>query len=329
MDIQKELFEKLRPLIPANKTMAEYMADLLYLSNDSIYRRLRGETQLSLQELKTICQHFGLSADSLINLRRENQITCDVGKVGKSQNGFMDFLKGLNLELEKLAQFANPHVIYSGKDIPFFYNLMFPRLFAFKYHMWMQVFALNPDYIHKTFDPEIKDPELISAARKILQRFNSVPSIEIWNEENINGILIQIDFYRNSKYFSSTAEILSMYDEVDELIYHIEKQAEAGYKFLPGQNPDIQQGHYSMLINKVSLSDNLILVRSGDRCKTFINYTVLDFISTNDPGFCLEVETYLQNIIRRSTQISQENIKMRSIFFNHQHQKVQQKRNSL
>lgn len=309
--------------------MAEYMGEILYLSNDSIYRRLRGETQLSLQELKTICQHFGLSADTLINLRRENQITCDVGKVGKSQNGFIDFLKGLNLELEKLNQFANPQIIYSGKDIPFFYNLMFPKLFAFKYHMWMQVFALNPDYIHKNFDPEIKDAELITAARKTLQVFNGVPSIEIWNEENINGILIQIDFYKNSKYFSSAAEIISLYDEVDELISHIEKQAETGYKFLPGQNPDFQQGNYSMLINKVSLSDNLIWVRSGDRCKTFINYTVLNFISTHDIGFCKEVETYLHNIIRRSTQISQENIKMRSIFFNHQHQKVQHYRGNL
>jgi BetR domain len=329
MDIQKELFEKLRPLIPKNKTLAEYMAELLYLSNDSIYRRLRGETQVSLQELKTICQHFGLSANSLINLRRENQITCDVGRVGKSSNGFLDFLSGLNTELEKLKQYANPQIIYSGKDLPVFYNLMFPKLFAFKYYMWMQVFALNPDYIHKTFDPEIRDPELIDKAKKTISLFNSIPSTEIWNEENIHSLLLQIDFYKHSKYFSNTGEIMSLYDEVDELINHIEKQAETGCKFLPGQNPEFQPGSFNMCINKVSLSDNLTFVRSGDRCKTFISYTVLHFISSNDIGFCQEVEYYLHNIIRRSTQISQENIKMRSIYFNQQHQKVQQYRENL
>jgi transcriptional regulator with XRE-family HTH domain len=329
MDIQKQLFEKLRPLIPKNKTLAEYLADLLYLSNDSIYRRLRGETQVSLQELKTICQHFGLSADTLINLRKENQITCDVGQVGKSSNGFLDFLGGLNMELERLKQYANPMIIYSGKDLPFFYNLMFPKLFAFKYYMWMQVFALNPDYIHKNFEPEIRDPELIAKAKQTSSLFNSIPSIEIWNEENIHSLLLQIDFYKHSKYFSNSGEILSLYDEVDELIDHIEKQAQTGYKFLPGQNPEFQRGNFSMCINKVSLSDNLTWVRSGDRSKTFINYSVLNFISTNDIGFCQEVEKYLDNIIRRSTQISQENIKMRSIYFNQQHQKVQHYRENL
>ncbi len=328
MDIQKELFEKLKPLIPKGKTLAEYIGDILYLSNDSVYRRLRCETQLTITELKAICDHFGLSADTLISLRKENQITCQVGRVGSSPLSFIAFLNGIHRELNSLKQYSDPKIIYSGKDIPLFYNMLFPKLFAFKYYMWMQVFAQSPEFMQKDFDPEIKDPEVLEAAHKVLGLYNSIPTVEIWNAENINSLLIQIEFYKHSKFFGDPGHINRLYDEVDELINHIEKQAEAGCKFLPEENPDIMPGTFSMFVNKVSLSDNIIWLKSGDRRMTYINYTVLNFISTGDYAFCVEVEKYLGNILRRSTQISLENMKMRTIYFNQQRQKVEQYRNN-
>lgn len=329
MDIQRELFEKLKPLIPKKFTLAEYLGNLLFLSNDSIYRRLRGDTQLNMQELKTICEHFGITADNLIGLRNNNQITCDVGRVESSSGGFIDFLAGINRDLEFLQQSGNARVIHSVKDIPFFHSLVFPRLFAFKYYIWMQVFVLKPDFIHKTFEPEIKDPAILEAATKTISLYNSIHSIEIWNEDNINSLLLQIDFYKHSKYFASTREIELLYDELHELIDHIEKQAELGCKFLPGQNPDLKQSNFGMFINKVSIADNLIWVRANNISKVYINYTVLNFLATLDIGFCKEVEDYLYNLMKRSTQISQENIKMRSIFFNLQHQKIQEYKDNL
>ena len=322
MDIQAALFEKLRPLIPKGKTLAEYLGNLLYLSNDSIYRRLRGETQLNLQELQSICLHFGLSADTLINLRKDGQITFDVSRMGTSSTSFFDFVKRLYEDITFLKNTGNSYIIYSGKDVPFMYNLLFPRLFAFKHYIWMQVFAQSPEFNEKVFDPNINDPELILTANKIVELYCDIPSTEIWNEENINALLIQIDFYRNSRLFSSTEQINAIYDEIDELLVHLRRQAEAGTKFLPGENVELRKGNYKLFLNQIILSENVILVKAGDRPRAYINYSVINHLSTKDHEFCSEVESYLNNIIRRSTQISLENIKMRTIFFNNQHEKV-------
>ena len=146
MNVQKLLFEKLKPLIPADKSLAEYLSNLLYLSSDSVYRRLRGETQMTIDELKTICDHFGLSADALIDIGKTNQVIFEVSTMGDRPLTFEDFFRGIRHELESLKQFPEARIIYTGKDIPFFYNLLFPRLFAFKYHIWMQLFADSPEF---------------------------------------------------------------------------------------------------------------------------------------------------------------------------------------
>jgi hypothetical protein len=53
-----------------------------------------------------------------------------------------------------------------------------------------------------------------------------------------------------------------------------------------------------------------------DRIKTvFINYDVLNYMSTRDEKFCDNSYDDLQNIIKKSTQISQSSEKQRNIFF--------------
>jgi hypothetical protein len=323
MKLQKEIFERLKQHLPAGKSMAEHVGNILFLSNDSVYRRLRGETLLSVEELQIICQSFGLSADSLLNLRKEDEITCRVGKMGKSLLSFSDFLGLLLEDLKKLNHFQDKKVIYCGKDIPLLYSIMFPRLFAFKYYVWMQVFAQSPEFSAKQFDPIISNPETKGLIDEIMREYKKAPSIEIWNEENFQSLLLQIDFYSHSKFFTNPDIINGLYDEVHELINHIEKQADLGCKLLPGEDERHRGAPYQMFLNQVSLSDNIILVKAGGKSKVYVNYTVINYLTTNDPGFCKEVEEYLENIIKRSAQISIENVKRRSMYFNLLHEKVE------
>jgi hypothetical protein len=322
MKLQKEIFERLKQHLPPGKSMAEYIGNILFLSNDSVYRRLRGETLLSVDELQMICKSFGLSADSLLNLRQDDEITCRISKMGKSPLSFSDFLGSLLEDLKKLNQFQDKRVIYSGKDIPVLYSIMFPRLFAFKYYMWMQVFAQSPEYFTKQFEPIISDVETKELIDRIMQEYKKAPSIEIWNEENVHSLLLQIDFYRHSKFFANPDVIKGLFDEVHELINHIEKQADLGCKLLPGEDERQRGAEFQMFLNQVSLSDNIILVKASAKSKVYINYSVINYLTTTDQHFCKEMEEYLENILKRSTQISIENVKRRSMYFNLLHEKV-------
>ena len=46
LNIQNYLFQRIRERLPVDASLADIVAGLLYVSNDSAYRRIRGETPL-------------------------------------------------------------------------------------------------------------------------------------------------------------------------------------------------------------------------------------------------------------------------------------------
>ncbi|MBI1184709.1 hypothetical protein GC194_10580, partial [bacterium] len=59
-DIQAQFVENLKMVCPSNVSLAEELAELLALSSDSVYRRLRCETEFSLSETVKICEYFSV-----------------------------------------------------------------------------------------------------------------------------------------------------------------------------------------------------------------------------------------------------------------------------
>jgi hypothetical protein len=70
-DLQKDLFVLIKESLPSHISLVDSIGDLLDISYDSVYRRIRGEKQLTLNELKKICSHYQLSLDQLFELKNE------------------------------------------------------------------------------------------------------------------------------------------------------------------------------------------------------------------------------------------------------------------
>jgi hypothetical protein len=64
-NLQKELFQHIKNSLPPNISMVDEIAELLSLSYDSVYRRIRGEKPVALDELKVLCEHFHLSCKAI------------------------------------------------------------------------------------------------------------------------------------------------------------------------------------------------------------------------------------------------------------------------
>ena len=65
-DYQMQFMELLRNSVPAYVKLAEELSQLLNISADSAYRRIRCETDLSITETVAICQHFNLALDKIL-----------------------------------------------------------------------------------------------------------------------------------------------------------------------------------------------------------------------------------------------------------------------
>ena len=65
-DIQSSFLASVRSRVPFNLSFPDELAELLNISRDSAYRRIREETILSLDEAKILCDRYSVSIDSLM-----------------------------------------------------------------------------------------------------------------------------------------------------------------------------------------------------------------------------------------------------------------------
>jgi len=66
MELQRHLFDIVKAQI-GKLNVAVQVSEILNISEDAAYRRIRGEKELSFTELEKICLHFNIPLDKLIN----------------------------------------------------------------------------------------------------------------------------------------------------------------------------------------------------------------------------------------------------------------------
>ena len=152
---------------------------------------------------------------------------------------------------------------------------------------------------------------------------------EIWNIESINTTLRQINFYYESESFENIQDVHLLYQKVEELINHIERQAELGVKFNIGEEPNSNSAEYRLFVNELILGDNTYVAELDGTKITFLNHSVLYFVATKDEKFNAAIFNNVQNLIGKSTMISKIGEKERVRFFNNLRKEIYRKRKLL
>lgn len=325
---QDFLFQRIKEMLPQHVSMVDAVSEILHVSSDSAYRRIRGETPLVLEEAKQLCDHFHLSLDQLLSLKSGFTLF-QTERIHYKSYTFENFLTGILQQLQQLNSFMKKEIIYLSKDLPFFHNFLIEPLFAFHYFFWTKSILRHPDFENRRFTLDCLTPEIKKLGVDIVQAYNSIPSTEIWNTECVNSIIFQVEYYREAGYFSSPADIKTVYDAAEETIYHLKDQAEYGCKFLPGENPQMKRSNFKFFYNRITLGDNTIMAVTDSFKTVFLNFDVLNYMVTRDEKFCNDTYENLQALIRRSSLISNTSEKQRNIFFNLLTGKIQERKRHL
>ena len=325
---QEFLFQHIREMLPPSASLTDTVSEILHVSNDSAYRRIRNETPLVLEEAKELCEHFNLSLDQVLSIKKNSILFENI----RINNQFYSYEKYLS-DLTKLTQYVNSfnqkEIIYLTKDVSLFHNFYFKPLIAFRYFFWMKTILQHPDFATKSIDLNSVPPGIETMSRELAKAYQQIPSTEIWNTECVNSIISQVEFYKDSGLFSSAADIKIVYQSVEETILHLKAQVENGCKFLPGENPQTKKSNFNFYYNRIILGDNTILVTTDNIKTAYLNYDVLNYMVTRDENFCNQCLEDLNNLMRRATVISQTSEKQRNIFFGILLAKIQDRQKNL
>jgi hypothetical protein len=305
------------------------IAELLSISNDSAYRRIRGDKPISFEELKTICSHYKISLDQLLNLQSNNFIF--TGKLNNDENfKFENWLEEVLRQFSIIAASPKKHIYFLLKDLPFNLHFQIPELTAFKCFVWLRSFSgYQVDKgIKFSFNyPGFEEHNAIGM--KIVNVYNTIPTTEIWNTEGINTTLQQIDYYHEAGGIISKEQAIILFDKVEELVNHIEKEAGLGYKFRIGEQPNSGSAEYRLFNNELIIGDNSLIAEVGDVKMTFLNHSFMHFVGTRDEAFNKALFNNFNNLMQKSTLISTSGERDRVKFFNRLREEIHRRKSAL
>ncbi|MFC2100286.1 hypothetical protein ACFLRZ_00505 [Bacteroidota bacterium] len=322
-EIQSNLFNQIKERLPTKLSFVHEIAELLGISYDSAYRRIRLDKELSLDEVYKLSTHFNISVDSLFNIQN-NKVDFYCHSLEPAEFNVEKWLGMIYVDIKRIFEAKEKKIIYAAKDPPMFHYFHFPEIAAFKTFFWQKTLFQFPEFNDKPFRLDDSSSNLISTGQQILSLSTKIPTIEIWNEDTFNMLLRQIEFYWISGYFEKKNDVLILCEKTEQWIRHTQKQAELGFKFLYGKDPEGIEDSFKLYENEVVLNDNTIFARVENVTTTYLTFNVLGLLITTDPMFCGYIENHMKGLLKKSILISQTNEKERNRFFNRLLQTVNQ-----
>lgn len=317
-DIQISFLEWVKSKNPETK-FADELGALLAISKDSAYRRMRGDTLLTFNEIRKISQHFGASLDTFFNQSKDTVLFHK--KMLNVNYGYIDFLKSVLQSVKMIGQKESYHMTYIAKDIPPFHYFRFPELSRFKSYFWMRTILKEPTLASKPFSSNLISQEMMDICSAIWKAYQEVPSLEIWSDETFNITLRQIEYSYDTGALNHD-QFQMLIDEVRQLLSILCVEAEEGIKKHPNPSQRVLSGKFDLYYNEIEIGDNTVFFSMDDRRMVMKTYNMLNLLSTTDPVFCENIEKYIKTILQKSVPISSSSEKERLKFFNAMHTKV-------
>jgi hypothetical protein len=318
--IQEILFQSIKSKLPANISFVHDLSEILSISYDSAYRRIRGEKELSLAELKAICLHYNVSIDALFDFK-SNHVIFNSLALGEEGFTFENWLQSLLEGIKRIYNSQQREIIYAAKDLPVFYFFEFPEIAAFKIYFWHKTLIPASEYEDKLITLEAPE-HLFTIGHQMLSYYIKIPTIEIWSEATIASILNQIEYCYVSGFFARIEDVFRLCDVLVSWLNHVQRQAECGFQFRLGTPAEGIENSYKLFNNEVLVSDNTIMATMDGQKTSWFTYNVINQLITTNPVFCNQVDKTLRNLMQKSTMISGTSAKERHRFFNKLHENV-------
>lgn len=300
---QALFIEKVKALLPVNFMLADELSELLSISKDAAYRRIRCETALTLDEVLIICEHFKITFESLSN---PNAVAFHFKQLMPEEDSFRQYLKGMLEDLKRIKSYGNASIIYAAEDIPVFHHFPYPLLSAFKIYYWMRS-VMNVKALEGTsFKPGLIAEDVLELGKQIHQTYMGIPSSEIWTDGTISSTLDQIAYYWDAGLFESKEVAHQVCDDMAAEIASIRHYCEVGNK---------QLIPFHFYHNDIMIGNNCVLINAGTTRFCYLSHHSFNFMLTTDASFSAETASWLENMMRRSQLISGVSEKQRNIFF--------------
>ena len=165
--IQEAFFNSVKTAVPLNISLVDELADLLSVSNDSAYRRLRCETPLNIDEIAKICMHFKVPFETDIQQDSETVSFNFFKLYGKNEN-FKKWIETLLSNVKRVESVKDSNILYAADDVPVWHHFINEEFACFKIFYWLKCILKVLSKMQKIFCRNTIKPILPKYGRRTL-----------------------------------------------------------------------------------------------------------------------------------------------------------------
>lgn len=312
MDHQTSFLHRILDRYASRQEMVVAVAGILGLSKDAIYRRLRGTTVLSANEMVSLAEHFRIGPAAT----PDGQVAVHYNLMETVIRSPGDYLDQLMIQLEIILGIPDFCFYLANPGIPIFHEMMSRKLFAFKLYIYGSTCWDFPGWKNLKYSRDLIDERVLDQARLIAKHTHRAPGHELWTMGMLNATLDQIEFMHMTGRFARTEEAAELLEELDQIVNHLEAMARAGRKFLPTEDPADSDIAFYPAHNELANNDNVLLVDSPSRSMLFVTFIMPNYLLTEAEEVCSVSRDWFKSVEQRSTSLGAEGGKYRDWYFN-------------
>lgn len=297
--------------IPKNIKPVIYLMELLDLSRESVYRRIRKDIPFSMDELTKLALTLDFSLDEIVEGSKRERIFFDLGlkNPSNSVDSFSSVFQEYSSYINSLSKAKSSSVFMALNCVYPLFTVFFADLFKFNYFKWL---VETQDNIPKNYFSNLVLPqELTALQQKITEEIKGTRNVAIILSPNISlSVIKDIQYYYQRKLINKEdLEILRI--DLLKMMDFAEDVARTGR--LDGENSQID-----IYISIPYINSNTIYMEYDDVSEVhYWIYPTNPMIIRNSEINNIQKKWFL-SLKKSSTLITQSNEILQADFFDTQ-----------
>ncbi|MBX2889502.1 MAG: hypothetical protein KF734_01120 [Saprospiraceae bacterium] len=322
--LSQHLFEAVRLSRPSEKNIAKLLATVLNLSESAVYKKLKGENVLTLEEAATLAQFFQISLDNFL-LPTNAAVPMAFYPLSGQVSSPTSFLERLLNNVEMANQLTDAHLHYATTEIPIFHYLHFPELTAFKLFVWGRTtWELDEQHVETLPEDLAIDPAINHLRERILEGYHRLNSTEFWSLHLLENTLSQIQYFAEENIFRDHSFPVLLLEQISQLLGLQKSMAKNAVKHHIGKPPSKNAGAFLLFHNEIAHTNNTFLLTSREGSSVFSTFDNPNFLQTSEPAFVEYTKKWFGKLQKRSTSLTHGAERQRVRFFSKLEQRMKQ-----
>ncbi len=319
-NIQVKIFQEIEKKIKGKKKVLDEVAKVLQLSTNAAYKRIKGITNLNLDDLIALTYHFEISLDQLI-LNKDENVLFQFSNLKKAPTSYSEYLQPL-LELANVAK-NDPHhckLFYATNELPIHYYFGFKEINHFKYYSWAwSNWGFNQIKNKKLSLQYPMNPKdhFSQMTNVICETYFQIPSIEFLSQTALYNTMQQIKYFLSIGKYEHDEDPFKICSSLRKMLKHFSAMAESGKKFSFGEKPTQNSPDFLLFHNEMIQANNISTLVTPFGNHSFVTFDNPNTLYTKNLLMTDYSLQWFEKLKKGSIALSKSSEKSRIQFFNY------------